>query len=117
MSEHSTVQVKTLMMLGVRSYTVDIATGWIVYRYEEGKMHIHNLYTGSKLRSITAAFNKEMLEKAILGNKTGKMSRASYMGKLARSGVRLYEVTLDGKAPSVTYITASDTFCEPIILE
>jgi uncharacterized protein YbcV (DUF1398 family) len=114
MSEHNTVQVKTLVMLGVRSYTVDIATGWMVYRYEEGKMHVHNTAAGKKPRAVNAVADRALLEKTIQNNRLGKISRDSFISRLAKAGVRLYEVTLDSKEPFVTYITSGEIFREVI---
>ena len=93
--------VKKLTEKGIISYTVDVATGTILYRMDKGE---HILHHGESLRSITESFNEEQTIRAIRDSQQGKIDYPAFMDAIAIAGVRFYEATLSGSKKRVTYI-------------
>jgi uncharacterized protein YbcV (DUF1398 family) len=94
--------VKKLTEKGIISYTVDVATGTILYRMDKGE---HVLQHGTTpLRVISVSFNEEGTIKAIRDNQQGKTDYPAFMDAIAAAGVRFYEATLSGSKKRVTYI-------------
>ncbi|AFD07009.1 DUF1398 family protein [Solitalea canadensis] len=94
--------VRQLIEVGIQSYTVDVATGSILYRLEHGHTHLHEGTV--QPRSIEEKFNRELTIKAIRDNQQGKTTYPEFMDGIAQAGVRFYEATLSGNEKRVTYI-------------
>lgn len=104
--------VRKLIETGVQSYTVDTASGNILYRVSEGKHVLH--YGNSPTREIAPAFDEEMTIKAIRDNQQGKTDYPGFMHDIARAGIRFYEATLTGPNKRVTYIGSKGYYEEQI---
>lgn len=100
-----------LITLGVQSYTVDVGTGTILYRFDGGKhvLHLQN----NIARTIADNFNHEGTVKAVKDNQQGKTDYPGFMNGIAKAGVRFYEATFTGNL-RVTYIGASGTYEEAV---
>lgn len=94
--------VKKLTEKGIISYTVDVATGTILYRLDKGEHILH--HGTSPLRTITATFNEAQTIQAIRDSQQGKIDYPAFMDAIAVAGVRFYEATLSGSKKRVTYI-------------
>jgi len=94
--------VKALMEIGMRSYTVDVATGITLYRFDEGNNSLHSVE--GIPRSIKEKFNKDETFQAVKDSQAGKITYPEFMDAIAKSGVRFYESTLNGDKKRVTYI-------------
>jgi len=94
--------VLKLIDIGVQSYTVDVASGTILYRFAEGKTTLH----AGKLspRIISVAFDEAATIQAIRANQQGQTDYPGFMKDIALAGVRFYEATLTGANKRVTYI-------------
>lgn len=103
---------KRLGDIGVRSYTVDTASGTILYRLEDGKNVIH--LGGIPARGIAADFDEKKTIEAIRNNQQGKTHYPGFMNEIANAGVRFYEATLMGQNRRVTYIGIGGFYEEPI---
>src|SRR4051812_43201556 len=91
---------KRLNEIGVESYTVDTASGTILYRFNEGE----NILQEGNIppRTIAEKFNSEKTIAAIRTNQQGKSDYTGFMNEIAESGVRFYEATLNNKNKRVT---------------
>lgn len=98
-----------LLELGIDSYTVDTASGIILYRLPGGEHIIHNAVTAN--RTIAPAFSEQDTIQAVRDNQQGKTDYPGFMDAIARAGVHLYEATLAGNNKRVTYI-GKDGFYE-----
>lgn len=105
--------VKALVEIGVQSYTVDTATGTILYRFSNGENH---LQAGEALRTIEGKFSEEATIAAIRTNQAGKSTYPEFMEQVALAGVRFYEATLEGNKKRVTYIGTGGFYEEVIPL-
>ena len=93
--------VKKLIAAGVTSYTVDSATGSIIYRGSKGD---HLIHKGVDRLDVANDFNQEAVIAAIRDNQQGKTDYPGFMKAIAKAGVQLYEATLEGDNKRVTYI-------------
>ncbi|POY36350.1 hypothetical protein C3K47_11425 [Solitalea longa] len=93
---------KKLIEAGVLSYTVEVSTKAILYRFEDGITFLHEGKT--KPVSVAEAFNKELTVKTIRESQQGKITYPEFMQGIADAGVRFYEATLNGNNKRVTYI-------------
>jgi uncharacterized protein YbcV (DUF1398 family) len=105
--------VKRLIAVKIKSYTVDVATSTVLYRFSKG---IHVLKLGNAERTIAANFNNEQTVQAVRDNQQGKTDYAAFMDDIARAGVRFYEATLNGGNKRVTYIGSGGFYEEKIPL-
>ena len=104
--------VSKLIEIGIQSYTVDVATGTILYRLADG---VNVLFTsGIEPRSIEAQFNEGKTIVAIRDNQQGKSDYPTFINDIARAGVRFYEATLNGNNKRVTYIGGGGSYEELI---
>jgi uncharacterized protein YbcV (DUF1398 family) len=103
---------KRLNEIGVESYTVDTASGTILYRFAGGE---HVLHPGSNaIRIINEHFSEPKTIQAVRSNQHGKTDYPGFMNEIAEAGVRFYEATLSGQRKRVTYI-GSGGFYEEMI--
>lgn len=93
---------KKLTDKGIRSYTVDTATGTILYRMDNGEQVIHAGET--PIRNIAPQFNEQATIQAVRDSQQGKIDYPGFMNAIAIAGVRFYEATLTGSRKRVTYI-------------
>ena len=106
--------VKKFIAIGVQSYTVDVATEIILYRFDNGIHEI--LQRENDPCVITEKFDGELVVKAIRDNQAGKSDYPTFMKSIAAAGVRFYEATLTGDNKRVTYIGIGDSYEEIILL-
>lgn len=104
--------VQRLMMLGITSYTVETASGLVLYRLSGGHHHLHE--GSGPVRTVAGTFNKEATVQAIRDNQQGKSDYPGFMDAIAKAGVRLYEATLEGPQKRVTYIGTGGAYTENI---
>src|SRR5262245_10413373 len=104
--------VTRLIRLGILSYTVDVATGTVLYRLTEGKNVLHP--GGNEARIIAEKFDEHGTIKAIRDNQQMKTDYPAFMNQIAQAGVRLYEATLNGPNKRVTYIGTGGLYEEAI---
>lgn len=90
-----------LLILGVRSYTVETSSGTVLYRTLPGEFILHH---GEANRSISLNFNSEATVQAIRDSQARKINYDGFMEAIALAGVRFYEATLEGSSPRVTYV-------------
>lgn len=103
--------VQRLIATGVLNYTVDVSTGIILYRLENGQ---HLIQRGHVVnRAPAEQFNPDLVIQAIRENQQKKTTYPQFMNAIASAGVRFYEATLEGKK-RVTYIGAQDEYQEEI---
>ena len=93
---------KRLHEIGVESYTVDTASGTILYRFSEGQTVLHPGTIAA--RTINENFNEQKTIEAIRNNQQGKTDYPTFMNEIAEAGARFYEATLNGTNKRVTYI-------------
>lgn len=103
--------VSKLVSIGVQSYTVDVATGIILYRFGGGLHELHQ-QTGIQ-RIISEVFNYDLTLKAVKDTQQGKTKYPDFLNDIAKAGVRFYESTLTGNL-RVTYIGAGGFYEEAI---
>lgn len=104
--------VSKLIVIGIHSYTVDVATSTILYRLPAGETI---LQPGSITpRNISPTFNQEETITAIRNNQQGKSDYPTFMNEIAQAGVRFYEATLSGDKKRVTYIGSGGHYEEII---
>lgn len=101
-----------LLALGIHSYTVDTATGIILYRLADGALVLHNTETAG--RAIAPAFSETATIQAVRDNQQGKTDYPGFMDAIAAAGVHLYEATLAGNNKRVTYVGKGGSYEEPI---
>jgi uncharacterized protein YbcV (DUF1398 family) len=106
--------IKKFIAIDVQSYTVDVATEIILYRFNNG---IHEILQRENIPcSIAEKFNGELVVKAIRDNQAGKSDYPTFMKSIAAAGVYFYEATLTGDNKRVTYIGIGDSYEETIPL-
>ncbi len=105
--------VKRLISLGITSYTVDVKTGLICYRYGMGLVTITHPCSKTVL-DISEAFNGKLVKEAIKNNQQGKSDYTAFMKEIAAAGVYFYEVVLTGNSKRVIYIGIYGYLEEPI---
>ena len=103
--------VEKLMQLGIRSYTVDTATGTVLYRMDGGT---HVLHHGEAQRNINPNFSESATIDAIRSNQQGKSNYPEFMDAIAAAGIYFYEATLNGEHKRVTYIGKNGAYEELI---
>ncbi len=103
---------KRLSEIGVESYTVDTASGAILYRFSHGQTDLHPGSTAA--RTIAENFNEQKTIAAIRNNQQGKTDYPTFMTEIAEAGVRFYEATLNGANKRVTYIGIGGFYEESI---
>lgn len=84
--------VHELSEVGVDSYTIDVASGIFIYRFNDGRREIHS--SEFEPRKVTLYFDIEHLKKAINKLKEGDYDGVSFLNNMAKSGVRMVEVVL-----------------------
>jgi uncharacterized protein YbcV (DUF1398 family) len=106
--------VKRFIVIGIQSYTVNVATEIILYRFDNGILEI--LQRENVPCVITEKFNVDLVVKAIRDNQAGKSDYPTFMKSIAAAGVYFYEATLTGDNKRVTYIGIGDSHEETILL-
>ena len=87
---------------GVLSYTVDVSSHIILYRFDDGQINISEKTDTPS--TIGLAFNQELTIQTIRNNQQGLITYMEFMQEIANAGVRFYEATLSGNNPRITYI-------------
>ncbi len=103
---------KALAEIGVQSYTVDVSTGTILYRFLEGNTVLHE--GQGTIRHIAEKFNLDETVETLRSSQQGKITYPEFMMGIAKSGVRFYEATLNGNKKRVTYIGTGGSYEELI---
>lgn len=103
--------IQKLMTIGIRSYTVDTATGTILYRMDGGE---HVLHHGEAQRSINPTYSESATIEAIRSNQQGNSTYPQFMDAIAEAGIYFYEATLNGEHKRVTYIGKAGAYEERI---
>jgi len=103
---------KRLNQIGVESYTVDTASGTILYRFNGGENILHPGTISARI--IKENFNEQKTIQAIRNNQQGKTDYPGFMNEIAEAGVRFYEATLNGQNKRVTYIGIGGFYEEAI---
>jgi uncharacterized protein YbcV (DUF1398 family) len=103
---------QSLIGIGIQSYTVDVVTGIILYRFVEGNNVIHADEVQS--RQVAVRFDERLTIQAIRSNQQGVTTYPQFMDEIAKAGVRFYEATLNGSNKRVTYIGAHGQYEETI---
>jgi uncharacterized protein YbcV (DUF1398 family) len=83
--------VGKLIDIGVQSYTVDVATSIVLYRFANGETIIRS--HGTENRMVSVPFRNELTVQAIRHNQQGKNDYPAFMNDIAEAGVRFYEAT------------------------
>jgi len=105
--------VAKLITIGVQSYTVDVATGIVLYRFDNGH---HVLHQAQKIaRAVSDEFSYEQTVQAVKDTQQGKTDYPAFLDSIARAGVRFYEATFVGNL-RVTYIGVGGFYEEEIPL-
>ena len=103
---------KRLNQIGVSSYTVDTASGIILYRFDAGENVLHQ--GNIPARIIKDNFDKQKTIQAVRNNQQGKTDFPGFMNEIAEAGVRFYEATLSGVNKRVAYIGSGGLYDELI---
>lgn len=103
---------KRLNQIGVESYTVDTASGTVLYRFKEGKNTLHPGNIAARV--INETFNEQKTIEAVRNNQQGKTDYPGFMNEIAEAGVRFYEATLCGDNKRVTYVGKGGFYEEAI---
>jgi uncharacterized protein YbcV (DUF1398 family) len=103
--------VMKLITIGVQSYTVDVATGIILYRFEGGRHVIHQ--QNRVARIVAEEFNHELTVQAVRDTQQDKTDYPAFMDAIAKAGIRFYEATFTGNL-RVTYIGVDGVYEEEI---
>lgn len=103
-----------LLAAGILSYTVDTATSLIIYRVDNGEVHLGG--HASEPLTIALNFDEALTIKAIRENQQGKTTYPQFMQGIAEAGVRFYEASLKTDRPKVTYIGIGGFYEEEIPL-
>lgn len=93
---------KRLSQIGIESYTVDTASGIILYRFEAGENVLHQGNLSARI--IKENFDEQKTIQAVRNNQQGKTDYPGFMNEIAEAGVLFYEATLNGLNKRVTYI-------------
>jgi uncharacterized protein YbcV (DUF1398 family) len=104
--------VKKLVALGVQSYTVEVASDIVLYRFAEGKTAL--LQKTHPPKAIAENFDRDLTIKAVRDTQQGKTGYPTFMNDIAKAGVRFYEATLSGENKRVTYIGVGGYYEEKI---
>ncbi len=104
--------VLKLIEIGIRSYTVDVATGITMYRFADGETALNS--NDAEPHKISAAFDNDKTISGIKDNQQAKTDYAGFMDDMAAAGVRFYEATLDGDKKRVNYIGTGGNYEEAI---
>lgn len=104
--------VRKLIEAGVLSYTVDVPTSTILYRFDKGENRVH--LGEVEPRVIAPTFDEQRTIQAIRNNQQGKTDYPGFMSEIAAAGVRFYEATLNGPNKRVTYIGRGGFYEEAI---
>ena len=99
--------VASLIEVGVQSYTVDVATGTMLYRLSDENVV---LYGKVSPRSISLQFSSRLIKKAIEDSKLGLIDYSTFLDDIAKAGVLFYEVKLNGNNKKATYIGIGDAY-------
>ncbi|MFC0184445.1 Uncharacterized conserved protein YbcV, DUF1398 family [Pseudarcicella hirudinis] len=91
-----------LINAGIESYSVDVATGIIIYRFAEGGRILHA--NTKVLREISDEFSEMKTIQAIRDNQEGKSDYPGFMNDIAVAGVRFYEAVLSGSNKRCIYV-------------
>ncbi|MEO5889729.1 MAG: DUF1398 family protein [Ferruginibacter sp.] len=103
--------VMKLITTGVQSYTVEVATGIVLYRFEGGR---HLLHQQQKIaREVAEEFNYDLTVQAVKDTQQGKTDYPAFLNDIAKAGVRFYEATFTGNL-RVTYVGAGGFYEEEI---
>jgi len=105
--------VAGLIDLGILSYTVEVASGAILYRLADGETFLHPSEL-KEPRNIAPNFSKEQTIKAVQDNQKGKSDYAGFMNDIAAAGTRFYEAVLNGINKRVIYIGSGGMYEERI---
>lgn len=100
-----------LITLGVQSYTVDVPTGIILYRFEGGRHELHQ--QNGIVREVAENFNHDLVVQAVKDNQQAKTDYPGFMNDIAAAGVRFYEATFTGNL-RVTYIGIGGVYEEAV---
>jgi len=103
--------VSKLIAIGVQSYTVDVASGIVLYRFEGGVNELHQ--ENNIERVVNDEFNYDLTVKAVKDTQQGKTNYPEFLNDIAKAGVRFYEATVKGNL-RVTYIGAGGIYEESI---
>ena len=104
--------VRGLIKINMQSYTVDVSSSTILYRFAGGNNILHQ--GEGNIRQIAEKFNSDETFKAIKDNQQGKTTYPEFMNGIAEAGVRFYEATLNGDNKRVTYIGSGGHYEETI---
>ncbi|MBK7934580.1 MAG: DUF1398 family protein [Acidobacteria bacterium] len=104
--------IRSLISLGVASYTAEAATDVTVFRLAGGITVVR--YSNSESRVPTRDLDAAEVKNAILANQQGRSDFKGFMDQIARAGVRFYEATLIGDNRRVEYFGIGDSHVEAI---
>ena len=103
--------VKKLIECGVQSYTVEVTTGIMLYRFSNGENVVHQQTTAA--RQVNGNFNYEATVQAVRNTQQGKTDYPAFMNEVAQAGIRFYEATFTGNK-RVSYIGIGGMYEEAI---
>ena len=104
--------VKKLVELGVQSYTVEVSSEIVLYRFDDNKTAL--LDNAHLPKTIAENFDRELTIQAVRDTQQGKTGYPAFMNDIAKAGVRFYEATLSGENKRVTYIGVGGHYEEKI---
>jgi len=104
--------VKKLVELGVQSYTVEVSSEIVLYRFDDNKTAL--LDKAHLPKTIAENFDRELTIQAVRDTQQGKTGYPAFMNDIAKAGVRFYEATLSGENKRVTYIGVGGHYEEKI---
>ncbi|WP_420150158.1 DUF1398 family protein [Spirosoma sp.] len=87
---------------GVQSYTVEVSSGNILYRFADGATLLHPNVI--EPRAIATTFDQNGTIRSIRENQQGKSDYSGFMDAIAQAGVRFYDAILTGSNKRVIYI-------------
>ena len=103
--------VKKLIAIGVQSYSVEVTTGIMLYRFNNGENVVHQQTTVA--RQVSGNFNHEATVQAVRNTQQGKTDYTAFMNEIAKAGIRFYEATFTGNK-RVTYLGIGGMYEEAI---
>ena len=83
-----------LWQAGVESYTVNVATLATKYSGRKGETHSE---AGGTPRAVAAAYDSAILDAAVRASRRGEMDDATFLDKLAASGIATFEARIGDK--------------------
>lgn len=104
--------VKKLVEIGVQSYTVEVSSEIVLYRFAEGKTAL--LDNAHQPKTIAKNFDRESTIQAVRDTQQGKTDYPTFISDIAKAGVRFYEATLSGENRRVSYIGIGGYYEEQI---